>query len=428
MKKKELEGLLAEGKIVPVLNELVTFGADRREDIKHQALLLLSSYNREKQKHLLGTIGNSEMSVIENRITSGIIFLLSELEKSVNGSNTYSSVEHYLLEQGKSSGKDSFWTRFFLLIKRIFLGKKDKRSKLKELADLDNGMPLSHTSRKVEVFLNEEIADFSTERSKIIAKTLAEILEIRKEEILIRRVIEGSVIMGLEINYISSLLLTTVLEEQLLNGEQQRIFERLDITQLLSTHKPDDYSNSYNSLFELLEHFQESEDLNDFSLIYYHYDKLIVGKARCYTSGLNSIRLLVRNTFILLYLRIDEFRAQYKLDTFVLECFYQYLFFFTYSINNIKAEKLPSLSRENILNVRDEDIIPSITLLKSPQVFESNDENSFTLEDKTVLLMKYDDELSIREISQILNVTEVQVKLLVKRAKHRFLLHIRRFI
>ena len=39
--------------------------------------------------------------------------------------------------------------------------------------------------------------------------------------------------------------------------------------------------------------------------------------------------------------------------------------------------------------------------------------------DRAVLLMKYQDELSIKEIAEILNKTESAIKMKIKRAKHK---------
>ena len=40
--------------------------------------------------------------------------------------------------------------------------------------------------------------------------------------------------------------------------------------------------------------------------------------------------------------------------------------------------------------------------------------------DKTILLMKYQDEMSIREIGHILNKSESAIKMKIKRAKQKF--------
>ena len=43
--------------------------------------------------------------------------------------------------------------------------------------------------------------------------------------------------------------------------------------------------------------------------------------------------------------------------------------------------------------------------------------NNVSIEDKTVLLMKYQDDMSIRDISNIINKSESAVKMKIKRAK-----------
>jgi RNA polymerase sigma-70 factor (ECF subfamily) len=68
-------------------------------------------------------------------------------------------------------------------------------------------------------------------------------------------------------------------------------------------------------------------------------------------------------------------------------------------------------------NLSDEDLILGVD---SDQLKLILDE--LKVEDKTILLMKYLDELSINEIQAIINKSEGAIKMQLKRAKERFLL------
>ena len=71
-------------------------------------------------------------------------------------------------------------------------------------------------------------------------------------------------------------------------------------------------------------------------------------------------------------------------------------------------ERAPDIPAEE---VRDEELL-SMNLHQLKKVLEE-----IPLDDKAILLMKYQDEMSIKEIATILDKTESAIKMRIKRAK-----------
>lgn len=69
---------------------------------------------------------------------------------------------------------------------------------------------------------------------------------------------------------------------------------------------------------------------------------------------------------------------------------------------------------EDLIDEIDDKVLMEMELVRLKSVLEK-----IPVEDKSVLLMKYREELSIKEISQIFGKTESAIKMKIKRAKHK---------
>ena len=128
-----------------------------------------------------------------------------------------------------------------------------------------------------------------------------------------------------------------------------------------------------------------------------------------------DISQYTQDIFIKLYTKIAEFEERAQLSTWIYRVTYNYCI--DLLRKRKKEEKLFSPEAE-ISDDIEEDIddqeILEIEVKKLKIVLDMIPEG-----DKAVLMMKYQDDMSIKEIAQILNKTESSIKMKLKRAKHK---------
>ena len=121
-----------------------------------------------------------------------------------------------------------------------------------------------------------------------------------------------------------------------------------------------------------------------------------------------------QDIFIKLYTKIAAFEERAQLSTWIYRVTYNYCI--DMLRRRKKDEKLFS-PEGDIPDVEDEDDdsgILEIEVQKLKVILDKIPEG-----DKAVLMMKYQDDMSIREISEILNKSESSIKMKLKRARHK---------
>ncbi len=120
--------------------------------------------------------------------------------------------------------------------------------------------------------------------------------------------------------------------------------------------------------------------------------------------------------FIKLITSLDKFRGKSKFSTWIYSITYNYCIDFLRrrkKMNNLFSDELENPPDTEAEEVPDE----YLTQMKVDQLRRVLEE--LAADDKAVLLMKYQAELSIREIAESLKISESAVKMRIKRAKER---------
>lgn len=125
---------------------------------------------------------------------------------------------------------------------------------------------------------------------------------------------------------------------------------------------------------------------------------------------------MTHDIFIKLYVKLKSFKGESKFSTWV------YSFTYNFCINHIqrkyKKEK-NKLSKDISDEYYDEIDDSKIYELKIEKLNQSL--NELNVEDKTILLMKYQDDFSIKDIANTLEIGESATKMRLNRAKSRLI-------
>ncbi len=168
---------------------------------------------------------------------------------------------------------------------------------------------------------------------------------------------------------------------------------------------------------DALEQYLASQNVNYFNLLYDRYTNKVYAKCMSMLRDQELAEDATQEIFVKILLSLSKFSGKSKFSTWL------YSITYNYCIDQIRKEK-----KENVVQVNDFSRIDMIdehvydSEIKETNVFRLKEVmDKLNAEDKIILLMKYQDELSIKDICNILDKTESAVKMKILRAKEKFL-------
>lgn len=170
---------------------------------------------------------------------------------------------------------------------------------------------------------------------------------------------------------------------------------------------------------ELVDMITRTNNTLLFGVLYDRYVEKVYNKCYGFSKSDKEAEDLTQDVFLMLFVKLASFKGKSK--------FSSWLYSFTYNfcvnyVNRDKARKMRDNSsaieeRENQLYSEIED--DSIYRLRSSKLKRALE--LIAPEDKSILLMKYQDEIQIKELSTLLEIGESAVKMRLKRAKTRIM-------
>ena len=169
----------------------------------------------------------------------------------------------------------------------------------------------------------------------------------------------------------------------------------------------------------LVEAIVKNNDTLLFEVLYDRFASMVYNKCYGFANGVDEAKDLTQDVFLRVFVKLGSFKGKSKFSTWV------YAFTYNHCVNYVtrntakKIEK-QSVSTENfdIENI-GEDIDSTrdfanmrVEQLKKVMELVSPDE-------KMILLLKYQDNLTIKELSEALDLGESAVKMRLKRAKEK---------
>jgi RNA polymerase sigma factor (sigma-70 family) len=166
---------------------------------------------------------------------------------------------------------------------------------------------------------------------------------------------------------------------------------------------------------ETIRKYLETKDPRYYSELYRKYSGKVYGKCLSLLKEEHQARDAMQDIFLKIFLNLGQFGAQAKFSTWVYSITYNYCIDVIRKkkkMSNIfsdEMERVPDLEEE----VHDEELL-TMEVNRLRMVLDN-----IPVGDKAILLMKYQDELQIKEIAAMLDKTESAIKMKIKRAKHK---------
>jgi RNA polymerase sigma-70 factor (ECF subfamily) len=155
-----------------------------------------------------------------------------------------------------------------------------------------------------------------------------------------------------------------------------------------------------------------------FAVLYDRFSKVVYNKCYGFSKSKEEAEDLTHDVFIRLFVKLKTFKGNSKFSTWL------YSFTYNFCVNYVQRNAYKKKEKVTVVtdNIKDNDLFPEIddtTLfeLKSEKLAKAL--SLIDPADKMILLMKYQDDMSIKEIQQVLEVGESAVKMRIKRAKQK---------
>ncbi|MDT0608599.1 RNA polymerase sigma factor [Croceitalea rosinachiae] len=179
--------------------------------------------------------------------------------------------------------------------------------------------------------------------------------------------------------------------------------------------------NPYSQLTdeELVTKIVAKNDTMLFGVLYDRYSRMVYNKCYGFSKSQDEAEDLTQDVFLMLFIKLASFKGKSKFSTWL------YSFTYNFCVNYVNRNKQRKMSDKSIpmdnaeYKLSEEVPDESIYEMKASRLAKSLD--MVSPEDKSILLLKYQDGTSIKELCDLLEIGESAVKMRLKRAKSKLL-------
>ena len=167
---------------------------------------------------------------------------------------------------------------------------------------------------------------------------------------------------------------------------------------------------------ELVQQIVKDNDTMRFEILYDRFSERVYNKCLGFARDSDEAQDLAQDVFLKLFVKLSSFKGNSK--------FSRWLYAFTYNhcVNYVNKNTAKKIEKQSLGTDRLEgevDIIEDESMLafKAKKLKKALEE--IPPDDKMIVLLKYQDSLSIKEITDVLGIGESAVKMRLKRAKEK---------
>lgn len=174
-------------------------------------------------------------------------------------------------------------------------------------------------------------------------------------------------------------------------------------------------SNAVKTDDELIQLYLKSRRPSYFSVLYSRYSNKVYSKCISMLRDEGLAHDATQDIFIKIFMNLAKFSGKSKFSTWVYSITYNYCIDF---IRKKKKER--NLFSDEMENAPDPEVdVDDNELLEMEVGRLKRVLTEIPVGDKAILLMKYQDDMSIKEIASTLDKSESAIKMKIKRAKHK---------
>ncbi len=166
---------------------------------------------------------------------------------------------------------------------------------------------------------------------------------------------------------------------------------------------------------ELLDKYLSTQKSYYFDIIYKRLSKKVYAKCISFLKSETEAKDAMQDIFVTILLKASKFQGKSKLSTWV------YTITYNHCVDLIRKKK-----RGKQVLVDDWSVYEGMPEVDDRLLLETKVEHlkvileKISVKDKMILMMKYQDDMKIKEMSEVLDKTESAVKMGLNRAKQRF--------
>ena len=162
----------------------------------------------------------------------------------------------------------------------------------------------------------------------------------------------------------------------------------------------------------------ETNNTQLFAILYDRFSKVVYNKCYGFSKNKEEAEDLTHDVFIRLFVKLKTFKGNSKFSTWL------YSFTYNFCVNYVQRNDFKKKEKVTVVtdNIQDDDLSQEIDDLTLFELKSEKLAKALSLIDPTekmILLMKYQDDMTIKEIQDSLNLGESAVKMRIKRAKQK---------
>jgi RNA polymerase sigma-70 factor (ECF subfamily) len=165
---------------------------------------------------------------------------------------------------------------------------------------------------------------------------------------------------------------------------------------------------------ELIEKIVKSNDTHLFAVLYDRHVSMVYNRCLSFASSKEEAQDLAHDIFIKLFIKLRTFKGESKFSTWLYSFTYNFCVNYVNRNNYKKNEKNFEYEIADEVDDSSEEELFELKADKLKKALDIVDPN-----EKMILLLKYQDDLSLKEIQQLLQIGESAVKMRLKRAREK---------
>ncbi|MEE9362860.1 MAG: RNA polymerase sigma factor [Cellulophaga sp.] len=152
-----------------------------------------------------------------------------------------------------------------------------------------------------------------------------------------------------------------------------------------------------------------------FSVLYDRYDKIVYNKCYSFSKSKDEAEDLTQDVFLKLFVKLNTFKGKSKFSTWLYSFTYNFCANYVNRDRHRKISGHSSVIDENFDDFGYEVAEDDFSSMKAKRLKEALE--IIDAEDKSILLLKYQDDVSIKELEILLDIGSSAVKMRLKRAR-----------